>query len=307
MNKDIGIEKKDVLKLLNCLFEKGITELVPIRSGNVKSVYFFKQNDTDYIINFSKNDIGIEQSNCLTELLLKNNIPTKRIIKSGFYKESYYTVSTKILGETLKTLNSNELNNIMPDLVEIITKVHLVDLGKSNGFGWIDNKGNGKYRSNKAFLEGFFSEYQDGYWKNWYDLFESTFLDREVFFDLYDEMIFLSKYCEGTRYLVHGDFHLGNIISKETQITGIIDWDNVMYGDFMFDIACMQMSLPEYKITDVFKDYYKTYNIKVPYFDERFKCMSLCRGLDSLRFFSKHGQKKSYDSVLSYLKSIMSV
>lgn len=306
MGKDIRIEKSKILYMLDSLFEKQITELEPAGRGNIKSVYFFNHDHKEYVLALSKTKSNNRYSRYLTELLIKNNIETKKVIKSGYYNDFYYTICNKILGETLNGLTEKKLNILLPAIAENLKRIHFIDVSHCKGFGWIDENGDGEYSSWQAFLEGFFSEKQNGYWKNWYELFENSFLDRNIFHDLYKTMISLSKHCEGKRYLVHGDFHMGDIIIKDSQITGIIDWDNVMYGDFIFDIASLQMNLPKFKIVDRFKEYYKIKNIEVPTFDERFKCLTLCRGLDSLRFFSKHGQKESHDSVLSYLKELIS-
>ena len=42
---------------------------------------------------------------------------------------------------------------------------------------------------------------------------------------------------------VHGDFHLGNILWQDNEISGIIDWDNCHFGNIMLDIACIRFDL----------------------------------------------------------------
>jgi len=117
-------------------------------------------------------------------------------------------------------------------------------------------------------------------------------------------MMKLIYYCEGRRYIVHGDFHFGNILCQDNKVTGIIDWGNVMYGDFVFDIATIHMQFPKYNMYKLFKDYYKEQGIVVENFEERFVCASLCKGLDALRFSAKLGRRESCEAILRYLENL---
>ena len=43
--------------------------------------------------------------------------------------------------------------------------------------------------------------------------------------------------------LLHGDFWLGNILWRDEKIVGVIDWENVMLGDPVFDLAISRIDL----------------------------------------------------------------
>lgn len=304
MNKNIKSQDNEIKEMLRRLFGNETIELIPVDRGNVKNVSFFTHKNTEYVLSLSESNKANFHNKYLSELLMKNNINIKKLISSGYYNEFYYEIHTKIVGETLRDISGERFYKLLPKIALNLKKINCIDISNCEGFGWFDENGQGAYASLQDFLQGFFHEKQSGYWKNWYELFEGDILDRDIFQNLYDTMLAMSKYCEGRRYLVHGDFHLGNIIMDDDKITGIIDWDNAMYGDFIYDIATLQGTLPQYNIAEMFKEYYEANNTRIPYFDERFKCMSLCKGLDSLRFFAKHGWKESYNSVLQYLKEL---
>jgi aminoglycoside phosphotransferase len=37
--------------------------------------------------------------------------------------------------------------------------------------------------------------------------------------------------------LIHGDFHMNNLLVNHNNIVGIIDWPRAAYGDLRFDVA----------------------------------------------------------------------
>ena len=46
-------------------------------------------------------------------------------------------------------------------------------------------------------------------------------------------MIDLASVSPQETYLVHGDFHLGNMLTDGSNITAVVDWEMALYGDFM--------------------------------------------------------------------------
>ncbi|WBW99778.1 aminoglycoside phosphotransferase family protein [Oceanirhabdus sp. W0125-5] len=287
-------------------FGEKVEALEVSSGGNLKQVYFFKYLDKKYVIRFSNIKDEFEVERFLHEKYAHQGLAIPRIIEVGILNNTFFSISEQAVGCTINTLDNSQFSTVIPSLIEAITKMHSVNLGDVKGYGWIDSSGNGLYESWYEYLVTFFKKEQNGFWNGWYDLFENSFLEYDVFQEIYEKMLQLSKYCESERYLIHGDCHFGNIISNTNLVTGIIDWGNVMYGDFIFDIATihMQFQSPKFNMKMLFQEYYESKGISVPNFRERFLCATYCKGLDSLRFFAKLGRKKSYDSVKDYLLSL---
>lgn len=295
----------EVLLVIQKVLGSEVEELEAVQSGNIKSLYFYKYRGRDYVIRFSREDKEFKIQNYLYTVLKRRNVPVVEVINIGKYKDLYYSISPKIQGVSLNTIDSVQLQSILPELVKTLYEIHSTDINQTKGYGWLEQEGNGPYSTWREHLEKHFQKEQQGFWSNWYDLFKESFLDYHTFYALYQEMLDLSKYCEGSRYLVHGDFHFGNILTDKERVTGIIDWGNVMYGDFLFDIATIHMQFPQFQIPNLYKEHYKSQSIQVKNFDERFLCVSLCKGLDSLRFSAKLGRQASYNSILNYLISLV--
>ncbi len=143
----------------------------------------------------------------------------------------------------------------------------------------------------------FFLKEQSGFWEGWYSLFEHSFLERDVFEHLYAIMMDLAKCSPGERYLVHGDFHLGNMLTDGRTVTGIVDWEMAMYGDFVFDLATQHLWTPQLQIPQMVRDVWTSEGREIPKFEERLRCALLFKGLDGLRFYAKKGDRNAYGMV----------
>ncbi len=119
-------------------------------------------------------------------------------------------------------------------------------------------------------------------------------------------MIDLAERSPQETYLVHGDFHLGNMLADGSNITAIVDWEMALYGDFMFDLATMHMWTPQLQLPQMVRDALKRkIGIDIPHFEERLLCGLLFKGLDGLRFFAKKGDKPAYESVKGKILALL--
>jgi len=69
----------------------------------------------------------------------------------------------------------------------------------------------------------------------------------------------LPKMTPADPVLVHGDYWSGNILWEKGQLTGILDWENVAFGDPGFDIAYCRMEMIIDGMDDAADTFLKTY------------------------------------------------
>lgn len=71
------------------------------------------------------------------------------------------------------------------------------------------------------------------------------YLPRDEEFDAIRQR--LSKICntrfDGPASLLHGDFWPGNLLWKDQQLVGILDWEDAAFGDPLSDVACTALEL----------------------------------------------------------------
>ncbi|MBS4179059.1 phosphotransferase family protein [Lederbergia citrea] len=290
-----------IQKVLN----DSVSDVQSIDYGELSKVFSYKHHDKGYVIHFNSNGERFEKDQYLYKSFSSQGLPMPRIVESGKVDDIHFSIAEKAPGQVFVSLPESEIKMILPDLINKFTKMAQVPVVQSEKYGWIESSGNGTYSSWIEFIDSFFGEEQTGFWNHWYTLFESSFLEREFFEGIYTTMIDLAKCSPKERYLVHGDFHLGNMLTDGDSVTAIIDWEMAMYGDFMFDLGTMHFWTPQLQFPQMVRDAWVRDGRQIPHFEERLLCAMLIKGLDGLRFFAKKDDKDAYDSVKSKIISLM--
>jgi hygromycin-B 4-O-kinase len=179
--------------------------------------------------------------------------------------------------------------------METIDAIHHVDVSDTSGYGVIGDNGVGLSSSWHNSLQSILKEEEDwDFYGRWHVLFETTFLERGLFNRTYVQMVRLLDFCPEKRFLVHSGCGFGNVMVHEGRITGILDWIDARYGDFIYDIAWLDLWDRESHFPERFQRFYVDRGITVEHYTERLHCYQLYMGLDALRFFAKTQQRDSY-------------
>jgi hygromycin-B 4-O-kinase len=290
---------------LNDYWNGEVSGLQAVEQGELSRAYFFQVKGNDYIIRFNHSGEGFARELSLYEHYHAQGLPMPRIVDTGKREDLYYCISERAPGTTLVRLPIDRIREIVPRLAEKFAQLRQLHVDGTTGYGWVNRTGNGDYDSWPAYLASFFAEEQTGFWFGWYRLFEEGILERDVFRALYDRMMEFAQAAPPERYLVHGDFHLGNIITDGHGITGIVDWEMSVYGDFVFDLATMHLWTQQLQFPHLFRNYLAYQGIEIPYFEERLRCGLLFKGLDALRFFAKKEDRIAYLQMRTDLLSLL--
>ena len=249
-------------------------------NGQIKDIYHFESRGQHYTISISNT-----MDNCKNELPNIEDVPVKKRMHSGLYKQHYYEIHNMIVGEHNRSISKRYFTN----LLEVLTKINAEKI-ETDDYGFINSQ---RHETFKEFTNHFFSANQSGYWMNWESLFNDSILEKDVFSHYFNLLSSMSHYCEGKRYLVHGDYSLSNILSINDEITGVLDWDNCMQIDYVYDIVYLQQSFNNE--FDLYKHFYKSQGFNTDNFEERVLCMKIFIGLDSLRFYAKNNYVDLYE------------
>jgi hygromycin-B 4-O-kinase len=188
--------------------------------------------------------------------------------------------------------------------MDILLSIASVDITNTTGYGWLDPKGNGKFASWRAHLCQVRDEEPGQFYDRWYELFDSTFLDRRVFDHYYTKMEELIDLTPSGRELVHGGFGYGNVLVHDGQVTGVLDWQDARYGDHVFDLAYMLYWLDggiQEVCVNVYKESLRKLGRSEAHLEDRIKCYQYYTGVDGLRFAAKTKNEGSYRAVLDKL------
>src|SRR5438105_4365583 len=103
----------------------------------------------------------------------------------------------------LEQLSVQEVEQLLPQVIETLDAIHHVDVSNTRGYGVFDYQGVGLASSWRGSLSRVGKEEDErDYYGKWYHLFEDTFLERDLFKDIYRHMQRLLDFCPSERYLV---------------------------------------------------------------------------------------------------------
>ena len=292
------VEISEVEDVLREHFSTEVTGIMPLEgSGNISTVFCFRSREKEYIIKFGDLAGGFETEKFISTLLSSQGIPFPLCMGLGKFKTLNYVISEMISGHILNRCSQEHQLRMIPEVIQILTRMNHVKLGATKGYGRINSSGDGVNNSWKEhIIETYAEEQKDRFWEGWYSLFKTSCLEKDVFDECYNRLLAYSTHNEPFRYFIHGDFHQYNILSDGQRITGIID-SNGKYGDFLIDLAILEWHIKTHLKLDVVQEYQnhqQEVGITVPNFKERLIGAKYYNGLVGLRFYAKMGWNESY-------------
>ncbi|WP_028551507.1 phosphotransferase family protein [Paenibacillus sp. UNC451MF] len=297
---------QEAVKLIKLSMNGAIEEVTEYKGGNINRVFSFNCDGKGYVLR-----VGHKQGDTLHDVQSKQYIlnqfvrggaPLAFNIDAGEYGEMNYQIAERLDGTTLSELDKEEKNHLKQELIPILSRMHRVDVSSSKGYGWLTLTGDGEFTTWEHFARSFYLPEQQGFWEGWTELFETSFLERDVFEECYDRMLHYIEYNAPYRYILHNDCHESNIIVNDGKIVGLID-GNFMYGDFVKDLAGWISPLNNSGLRDRFLETYEQLGFPLESLEERLLGCHYFGGLDAMRFYAKANRRSDYDRVRNQLLS----
>lgn len=213
------------------------------------------------------------------------------------------TVSINPIGENAGEIRIEQFEELYPKFFDGVLQLQKSDIRGNSGYGELDENNSPPYASLQEFLTDTFTEEDDGYWKNWKELFETTMLQKDFFEKYYGKMLEYSKFCEKQRFLVNNNTFFGNMVMTERQV-GFLDWSRVAVADWMLDFAIMDLHRPYFGVPEKLYAYMQDHKMDVEHFKERFLCMAYYKGLDVLRWHASIDDAESCGTIIKSISEL---
>lgn len=292
------VASEQVLTLLGQHFSTPISDLVPIEGGQVARTFAFRSSEQEYIIRFNHDkmlDSNLPKEVYLMHKFAGTAIPLPPLLHVGRLGDLHFAISRKMPGQMLTALSPQEVRDLVPQILDILATIHSFDISDTQGYGGFGDQGKGHFPSWSDRLHMIAREEADNdYFGKWYNLFDETFLERDLYQDLYRRMCDLLVYCPEDRYLIHGGLSLRNMLAQDGKITAVLDWLDASYGDFVYDIAVLNFWSPWLGMREAFQEYHQQRQRELPFYAERLLCYECYHALGGLRFYAKSGHKQGY-------------
>lgn len=226
------------------------------------------------------------------EQVQKNNVPVPKVIAVDTSKKIVpgYTISVseKLPGTPLSDLNEKRRldRTFFLQAGRALRGIHNVRITRG-GWGYIDSEEKGSYPTWEDFVlrpcdrNLFSNSIQRG-------LIKSTDIDLAM------ETLRRKKnlLTNVPQQLVHGDFSLGNMLQKDNRLVGVLDFENAISGDPVWDLAYFSLYEDKNIIKDGFKTLLQGYGkpnlLDDPTIKERFRLYKLSNILYALKWYGEN-------------------
>jgi hygromycin-B 4-O-kinase len=289
----------------NLIWEKyglPFSEVHVLAEGVFSRAYAFHAAGRDLVIRVGSSIRGFMKDDWAYRHLSPGGIPIPETLAQGkINDQAFFCISQRIPGTTLdKTRGWAEERSIARSLVDIIWKLSSLPVPEGTGFGTLSGSGQGSFPSWRSFLtcfQGWPDMIHHGVSETLLDfdaLFERSFLDRKVVDSCIREIRAWAPCCPDSPHFVHGDLGFGNCVTDGSSITGVLDWAELLCGDFLVDVAAQDFGRGDTLYSDLFLESAKERDIPLPHFRERLRCYQLLMGLKSIFLEANRGQEEWY-------------
>lgn len=289
------VSKQAVRLFLRRHYNPSIDKVVPLEGGELSQAFVFQSNDQDLVIRINTTDQTFLRDQFAVDCFRSTNVPVPKILEIGrFSPQYYYAISERVEGKPLDRYPLEVLEPLIPPLMNILDEIHLRTLSGKSGYGGINARGEGEFATWTAYitteLDSLLSKLHPD--------------DKGSLAEAIATLPELIPYCSEARCMLHGDFSLDNLISDGQTITGVIDWGNCKYGDWVFDVAWMDFWTPAFEFGHKYAKRLPDLRLHTTHFTQRLLCYRIIIALRAINFFRQKGSPDSVTWVRNRLGDI---
>ncbi len=208
-------------------------------------------------------------------------------------------------GRNANELTPEEFEKNYESFFEMIFEISSADISGLTGYGEFNEKNQATYPTLAEFIrDEIINEKTEGYWKNWTQMFGTTFLKKDYYFEIADKALKYAPFCENQKYLVNNNTFFCNMIVDDAGKTYCADWGRAGIMDYMMDFAILDLNKPYLLVPEKLYDYANKKGIKIDNFRERFLCMAYFKGIATLRWHASIDDLESCESIVRSINAL---
>ena len=207
-------------------------------------------------------------------------------------------------GRNANELSVEEFEKNYENFFDMIFEIAATDISSLTGYGEFDENNIAPYNTVKEFIIDTFNEEKEGYWHNWRQMFETSYLKKDYFEKIYAKALEYAPYCEGQRYLANNNTFFCNMVVDENGKTYCADWGRAGIMDYMMDFAILDLNKPYLLVPEKLYEYAKKKNIEIKNFRERFLCMAYFKGIHTLMWHASIDNLESCESITRSINAL---
>lgn len=257
-----------------------------------------------FVLRIAASDDGFRKDATAHSLFAGAGVPVPPVVATGAVDECWhYAIAPRCVGTRLSALTAAQLHTAREAVLDLLEALVRVDVTARAGWGPADAGGTGRCESWSAFLGTAGAGLSEGAAERARGSSGKPSASAE-FARWREEMLGLARFCPAGRWLVHGDFAPDNVIVDGARVTGLIDWAEFGYGDFLYDLATLEFHDPSGDWAGAWRRRMVARGAAVPAFEERLRCCLLHIGLAGMTMLSARGQTEDFHRVHARMRAI---
>jgi len=300
MFNELDTRKDIAIKIIKNEYGLNPLEIKRFTNGYCHSVYYVKVENNEFVIRITgkeEKEYYIGSIKWLAELN-SLGIPVPKLLKYGQYDDIFFTVITHIkgkdLGEIYQSLNDYQKKNIVKELSNIQNKISKINSMGLYGYPYSEN--------NKLFV-------------TWIDYLKSLIkrsIDRIIQNGIFNVEIGKSvikilnshkEYFENIKPIAFlDDITTKNVLVNEGTFSGIVDIDEICFGDSLLVIGLTNIALISMGMDTNYIEYWLE---EINANTEQRKVVLFYTLLFCLDFMGEQGMRFNNEKIVEYDQSIV--
>ena len=212
----------------------GVSDVKQMAGGISHAMYSFhleyvekaKRYSENLVLRLGNDEEALNREFRVLEKLELTSVPAPKVYDmGGDMLGKSFIIMEKVEGQNLVErraagMPESELGELWQQYAETLADIHMLDWGRA-GFGFLDPPV-GEF----GFVDRVLSAVREGL-----DHTESSGLTPVL--DWLDE----HKPPSDHHVLLHGDYHINNVLVRNGEIVAVVDWEHASIGDAAFDVA----------------------------------------------------------------------
>lgn len=267
-----NLSPPQVSELLRSAHPDPVTRLESLPEGEDSQVFRFEARDQWYVLRIRSSREGFLKDAYAAAHFASAALAIPPVHRIGTVGDKLaYCISAYVPGTTLQDLEARDLDATLPHVLALHETLAQVNICDTTGYGVFDTHGTGPAPSWAAWLVTTVA----GPEVNWAAVLDGGAVPVRLIREAEDHFRGLVDRVPTERNLFHGDFGSNNLLARDHQVVGVLDWDRAGYGDWLFDVAAAYYWRPHLLCMDRAAQAYERHWAHLPRYRVRIQCYQL--------------------------------
>lgn len=248
--RQTGITDEQIKDIISSKLNRKVSKIKQAKGGLINDVFFVETEKREAVLRISPGGApwtpGFAGERWALKQCGKKNIPVPKVlafdtVQTKLSHPCQYLLVERIPGKPLEELlhlklhllRRKEVKDYLKETGYLLSKIHTI---KTGGFGPLKSKGKGSFNSWKEFLLRHTNTRLLNY------LLENKVIDESSKKRIFDIFNSEKTYLElKSPVLLHGDFSYDHVFINKGKISGIIDFEDCISGDPLYDLAILEL------------------------------------------------------------------